>query len=87
MVADAITGNISPEATTQAGNLFADATRGLLPQDNPELLVAAVADRNPHDLGRRSKLFQQCQKIAVLRNNNRASFACCEVNIYIGGLS
>jgi hypothetical protein len=28
MVADAITGNISPEATTQAGNIFADATRG-----------------------------------------------------------
>jgi hypothetical protein len=29
MVADAITGNISPEATTQAGNIFADATRGV----------------------------------------------------------
>ena len=28
MVADAITGNISPEATTQTGNIFADATRG-----------------------------------------------------------
>ena len=28
MVADAITGNISPEATTPTGNIFADATRG-----------------------------------------------------------
>ena len=27
MVADAITGNISTEATTQTGNIFADATR------------------------------------------------------------
>jgi hypothetical protein len=28
MLADTITGNISPEATAQAGNIFADATRG-----------------------------------------------------------
>ena len=28
MVADAIISNIAPEATTQAGNIFADAMRG-----------------------------------------------------------
>jgi hypothetical protein len=42
MVADAITGNISPEATTPTGNIFADATRGQAVADALSLLANLV---------------------------------------------
>jgi len=59
MVAGAITGNVSTEATTQTGNMFADATRGLT-SPAYEILDVTFA----MNLGW-AKTREQCEKLVI----------------------
>jgi hypothetical protein len=72
MVADAITGNISREATILFGNIFAEAMRGLAPKVLPQSLLGKAVH---YTLGQWPKLITFLEHGEVPLDNNRCENA------------